>query len=103
MQSPATDFCRQGPLEKKNDAASEPLTSRLFLCLVPPRHSRLRETSLNFRLRNSLSPSSVARACNPSGGIKVVWMFGADAGPGPVVVRAFLACPFQVGSGLLGA
>jgi len=28
-------------------------------------------------------------------------MFGADAGPGPVVVRAFLACPFQVGSGLL--
>jgi len=39
----------------------------------------------------------------PSGGIKVVWMFGADAGPGPVVVRAFLACPFQVGSGLLGA
>jgi len=46
-------------------------------------------------------PGVVARACNPSGGIKVVWMFGADAGPEPVVVP-LLACPFQVGSGLLG-
>jgi len=28
-------------------------------------------------------------------------MFGADAGPGPVVVP-LLACPFKVGSGLCG-
>jgi hypothetical protein len=29
--------------------------------------------------------SSVTRACDPCGGVNVVWMFGADAGPGPVL------------------
>jgi len=78
-------------------------SSRLFLCLVPPRHSKLRSTSLNCCLLSPPSPSSVARACHPSGGIKVVWMFGEGSGPGPVVCLGWPArSKLVVASGGLG-
>jgi hypothetical protein len=97
-------YFRREKQPKPTPPRQPPLPTRPVGCrtqlkhLAPPRQTTLRYTSLNIHPDRLLSPSSVARACNLSGGIKVVWMF-PDGFWAWACMCHWPACPFQVGCG----